>query len=195
MNAPRKIQNWPGADEVINKVRTAVAYRAGGVGVHSWGVGCPAPEDVPREMAVKENFKLFLDESYMEKAFRDLEGALGVRPRFETPKIEEVKLWYRDFLRMLYLYITDYFEKKFKHEWKVMRVEYLFSVPTTWSEDIVVRDYREIAKEAGFGMKGNDSLIIGLTEAEASAAYTTMNVCTANGPRHQFQVCLSTTMR
>ncbi|KAI9769557.1 MAG: hypothetical protein M1840_004035 [Geoglossum simile] len=185
----RKIQDWPGRNnEAINKVRTAVAYRAGGLGIHSWGFECPAPNDVEHGMAVKANFKLFLDESYMEKAFRDLDGIFGIRPRPRAPNIKEVQLWCRDFLSELYVYITDYLEKIYtRSEWDTMKVEYLFSVPTTWGEESVIMEYREIVKEAGFGAYSNDSVIIGLTEAEASAVYTAMDVYTANNQQHQFQ--------
>jgi hypothetical protein len=194
MKAPFKIRDWPNVkdERINNKVPTAVAYRAGGLGVDSWGFMCPAPGDVDPEMAVKANFKLFLNESYMKKAFEDLERVFGVQPKLRMPKIKEVQLWCRDFLKELYVYITDYFLKIYtRSEWDAMRVEYLFSVPTTWSEDSVVGDYREIAKEAGFGTYGNDSLIIGLTEAEASAVYTAINIYTANNQQHKFQVCLS----
>ncbi|KAH0566005.1 hypothetical protein GP486_000596 [Trichoglossum hirsutum] len=188
MAAPLKIQDWPGIDEVINKVRTAVVYRAGGLGIESWGFECPALEDLDREMAIKENFKLFLDKSHIETAFRDLEGVLEIQARFRPPRVEEVQMWCRDFLGALYHHITDYFLKFYKQdEWDAMQVEYLFSVPTTWAECPIVGDYRKIAREAGFGTYNSDSLVIGLTEAEASAVYTTMNVYTATNQQHQFQ--------
>ncbi|KAI9780171.1 MAG: hypothetical protein M1839_007008 [Geoglossum umbratile] len=174
---PLAIQQWPGRDQVVNKVRTAVTYRAGGVRIHSWGSECPPPQDLRRGMDVKEYFKLFLDESVLTKAFED-------RPD-ECPGIEEVRLWFHDYLRQVYSHITRHLQETLnctEDEWNLRQVEYMFSVPTAWAEHSVVEDYRKITRNAGFGEGDKHSVKISLTESEASAVYS------AHDQKHEFQI-------
>lgn len=53
------------------------------------------------------------------------------------------------------------------------RVEYIFSVPTTWNED-TIKYFKEEIREAGFGLCLLHSYYAGssLTEADAAAIYT-----------------------
>ena len=128
-------------------------------------------------MDVKEYFKLFLDDRVLAKAF---EG----RPD-ECPKIEEVQLWFQDYLREVYNHISSYFMSEFRctsDEWSLVPVEYIFSVPTTWTEHSVIENYREVARLAGFGAGRSHSLEIGLPESEASAIWT------AGDRGYEFQV-------
>jgi hypothetical protein len=64
------------------------------------------------------------------------------------------------------------------------QVEYIFSVPTTWTEHSVVEDYRKITRKAGFGEGAKHSVKVSLTESEASAVYI------ANDQKHEFQVSM-----
>jgi hypothetical protein len=178
MKQPQFINRWPGTDKVANKVPTAVAYRAGNIKNTSWGFGCPPPNKIPRSMAVKDLFKLYLDPAVLKSVFH---GA----PEYAPGTIADVHMWFRDFLQELYGYISKYLDNWFADDWRHSTVEYIFSVPTTWNDLAVVEDFKEIVREAGFGESENHSVIIGLTEAEAAAAYTAKNVASqkqANNP-------------
>ena len=57
--------------------------------------------------------------------------------------------------------------------WRKARIEFSFSVPTTWTSVGVTKDFEKLAREAGFGAAGPaHSVSVGLTEAEAAAVYT-----------------------
>lgn len=178
MKQPQFINRWPGTDEVANKVPTAVTYRAGNMANTSWGFGCPPPDRIARSMAVKDLFKLYLDPAVLEGVFRSgREYAPGT--------IDDVRMWFKHFLRELYEYIWEYLGNWFEDDWQTSTVEYIFSVPTTWNDPAVVEDFKGIVRAAGFGENKRHSVIIGLTEAEAAAVYTAKNVASqraASGP-------------
>ncbi|KAI9760223.1 MAG: hypothetical protein M1840_002585 [Geoglossum simile] len=178
MKQPQFINKWPDTDEIANKVPTAVAYRAGNMANTSWGFGCPPPNKIARSMAVKDLFKLYLDPAVLERVFRDAR-------EYAPGTIDDVRMWFRDFLRELYGYIWEYLDAQFRDDWRTSAVEYIFSVPTTWNDPAVVEDFRKIVRAAGFGENKRHSVTIGLTEAEAAAAYTAKNVASqkeANDP-------------
>lgn len=55
--------------------------------------------------------------------------------------------------------------------WEDAKIEFVFSVPTTWKPTTVER-FRKIILAAGFGSSANHTASIGLTEAEAAAVHT-----------------------
>jgi hypothetical protein len=55
-------------------------------------------------------------------------------------------------------------------DWEDAKIEFIFSVPTTWSTNTVEK-FKRIVRQAGFGSHQNHSLTIGLTEAEAAAVH------------------------
>lgn len=55
--------------------------------------------------------------------------------------------------------------------WDDAKIEYIFSVPTTWKPHPTVERFRAITEKAGFGKSPNHKSYIGLTEAEAAAVY------------------------
>src|SRR5437773_429149 len=66
---PIVIQNWPSSDNIVYKVPTAIAYRAGNFRPQSWGLACPPPGKIGPGICVKRLFKLFLDEEFLQKTF------------------------------------------------------------------------------------------------------------------------------
>lgn len=57
--------------------------------------------------------------------------------------------------------------------WKDTKVEFMFTVPTTWTALGVTNAFEALIREAGFGSGGSDhSVSVGLTEAEAAAVHT-----------------------
>lgn len=80
--------------------------------------------------------------------------------------------WYRDYLRLLYGHIQSRLSPEIKpRKWAEATIEFIFSVPTTWSHPIVEK-FRSVIVQAGFDSQQNHTVTIGLTEAEAAAVHT-----------------------
>jgi hypothetical protein len=114
-------------------------------------------------------FKVFLDESLLQE--------LQAKDHQNCPKsIEEVEKWFEDYLRQLYKHI----EFKLNQElpapktWANSLIEFIFSVPTTWSPHPTVERFRTILARAGFNQYPSHSIQVGLTEAEAVAVATSI---------------------
>lgn len=129
----------------------------------------------------KEWFKTYLDASKLRQMqLKDPEGA--------PASLEDVERWYRDYLRKLY----DYLKFKLGGElsgvtWNYARIEFIFSVPTTWAPVPTVENFKRIVRDAGFGSQLHHSVNIGLTEAEAAAVHVSIE---APGIFHENDVML-----
>ncbi len=134
----------------------------------SWGFLSETPaEQNAHDKDYIEWFKTFLDPVGLNK--RQVEDIK------DAPKsIAEVEKWYEDYLRLLYRHIEFKLSPELSGTtWQDGRVEFLFSVPTTWKPE-TVESLRSIAQQAGFGRGNNHSISIGLTEAEAAAVHTSI---------------------
>ncbi|KUJ23927.1 uncharacterized protein LY89DRAFT_662708 [Mollisia scopiformis] len=163
------IQKWPmrpgSRPTVVNKVPTKVAYEAGKASIDSWGFGCPEVDKIGPAMAVKDLFKFLLDRDYFRKEF---EGNFDAAPG----TVDDVALWYGDFLRALHEHIVHCLEDGWNVDLELTKVEYNFSIPTPWADnDKLIEMFRDIVEEVGFA-HGNESVVMQLTEAEASAVFT-----------------------
>lgn len=117
-------------------------------------------------MGVKDLFKLFLDETYLKKTFESNQDiAVGT--------YEDVRNWFIDFLNAIYKYIGTYIRDYLGlPDWKYHTVDFLFSYPTTWGDDVVA-EFRKVVEAAGFGSGGEyHNVEVKLTEAGAAAIYT-----------------------
>jgi hypothetical protein len=160
---PTVVQKWPGSNEFVNKVPTAITYRAGSLRPLSWGLACPKPGEIGPGICVKRLFKFFLDENFLqEMKMRNPDGVPG--------EIDDVRMWYRDFLSSLHEHILTELEAPYQVDSKLTKLEYVFSLPTAWKEKgKLAKEFGDILKQAGFGDGENSSVAIGITEAEASA--------------------------
>jgi hypothetical protein len=135
----------------LDKAPTRIAYAKGTQNVTSWGFG--VDEDDPHTDA-REYFKLHLDPSFRE---------------YEDVTHDEAKQWYRDYLACVYGHISSFFQRKFPR-WATMRVEWIFTVPTTWKNAGLIRELEAILVDAGFTRGGGQhTCAVTLTEAEAAA--------------------------
>ncbi|OCL09960.1 hypothetical protein AOQ84DRAFT_402945 [Glonium stellatum] len=162
------ISEWPGSDDkVIKKVPTSLYYSAGNRHPKKWGFECPGPGSTEQGMRVKDRFKLYLVEEFFQRTF----GGLG---DCAPGNFEDVQMWFEDFLTLLYKEIEKCVSKRLKlDDWRATKVEYLFSVPTTWDDHLGVLDiFKAIATRAGFGESEEHSIEVSLNEAEAAAVYT-----------------------
>ena len=162
------ISEWPGStDRIVKKVPTALYYSAGNRRPKKWGFECPPPGSTEHGTMVRDCFKLYLVEEYFQKTL----GSLGDHA---PGNFEDVQMWFEDFLTALYQEIKKYISEKLKlDDWRAVKVEYLFSVPTTWdNHPEALEMFKAIAAKAGFGESEEHSIQIPLSEAEAAAVYT-----------------------
>jgi hypothetical protein len=147
-------------------VPTVLVYPTRGRKPSSWGfLSETIAETTAEDKEYKEWFKTSLDpEKLRQKQLEDPGGA---------PKsIQEVEKWYADYLRRLYEYLSFKLGGELAGvSWEDARVEFIFSVPTTWAPIPTVENFKRIIKGVGFGSHREHTLVIGLTEAEAAAVH------------------------
>ncbi|KAG9236973.1 hypothetical protein BJ875DRAFT_190386 [Amylocarpus encephaloides] len=165
----RWLQKWPGRSNAVeNKVPTLLVYPNDVTTPSSWGFLSEKPaEQMSDEKECKEWFKTFLDEDRLLMAQRESQGQ-NVCPA----SIDEVERLCRDFFRFLYTTIQQKLEGELASRWEDAKIEFIFSVPTTWKPTPTVERFRSTFEQAGFGKFPNHRAIIGLTEAEAAAVHT-----------------------
>ena len=132
----------------------------------SWGFKSEMrSEQLASDKSYRDLFKLDLDDEHLKK---QLESDPEHLPR----TVDEVKRLYTDYLRKLYEHIEDKLSAKlYKVSWEDARIDFLFSVPSTWKDRTVER-FRSAIMGGGFGRERNHSVNIDLTEAEAAAVFT-----------------------
>jgi hypothetical protein len=163
----RWVQKWPGRYQANeNKVPTVVVYPTGSQEPSSWGfLSETIAETTAEDKEYKEWFKICLDpEKLRVRQREDPDGAPG--------SLQEVERWYGDYLKKMYEYLSFKLGAELSGVgWEEARVEFIFSVPTTWAPVPTVENFKRIVREAGFGLHHGHSLTIGLTEAEAAAVH------------------------
>ncbi|CZR70252.1 uncharacterized protein PAC_20153 [Phialocephala subalpina] len=168
---PSVIQNWPGSNTIVNKVPTKLVYAAAEIDIRYWGMECPDLQSLEGATAIIDVFKFFLDRSHVEK-FRRVPPAAF--------KLENVKMWYADFLTALHGHIMRHLREQLRVDFDSTSVEFIFSIPTSWKgDDLLVGRFRELVEKSGFGNNGN--VVMEMTEAEAAAVFT------AKIHQHNFQ--------
>ncbi|KAL8822328.1 MAG: hypothetical protein Q9191_006937 [Dirinaria sp. TL-2023a] len=159
---PKLLQSWPGKEgKTENKVLTSLVYH--GNKLKSWGFLCDRPdqEEHPNPQR-KQYFKLWLDPAHLTEVWPDDDG----------PSHEEVRKWFIDYLKRLYSHIErSMCAGPFEKQWK-SKVDFVFSVPTTWKTQKVLNSFEQCIRDAGFDHKKRHKFSIGLTEAEAAAIHT-----------------------
>ncbi|KIW32228.1 uncharacterized protein PV07_03788 [Cladophialophora immunda] len=149
---PVTFQSWTTiAAELFNKAPSRLAYNHGTANIKSWGFFVDVAD---RATDIKEYFKLHLDPEYGE---------------WKHLSHQDARRFYLDYMRCVHDHIARYFQSRYP-QWATMRVEWNFSVPTTWKHAGMVRELLAILKLAGFGRDGQyHSSVVTLTEAEAAA--------------------------
>ncbi|KAF8533460.1 hypothetical protein BDD12DRAFT_898943 [Trichophaea hybrida] len=140
-----------------------------------WGFQCVSNQELEiededegvedRDVDSRRWFKVLLDPKILGKMGTDAPGTH-----------EDVKRWIKDFLQCIYEELVGYFERTTllaPNTWASSKIEFIFSVPTTWENHTMIDDFKHLVKDAGFGEGGKDhTAVIGLTEASAAAVYT-----------------------
>jgi len=142
-----------------NKVPTTLYYTNSSKTL--WGFLCDGREyDSQR----KEWFKTYLDPVKLKK-FCDNSPT-------EAFQMDEVREWYKEYLRNLYEHIRVTV-KRTHNQWERLAINFVFSVPTTWSSLSIPKNFEELIRQAGFADGGLEHTVeIGLTEPQAAAVYT-----------------------
>lgn len=163
----RWVQKWPGRMQANeNKVPTVVVYPYNETTPSSWGFASETTiETTSTDKEYKEWFKTCLDPARLAKRQQE-------DPEEAPQSIQEVEKWYEDYLRKMYEYLSFKLGGELSGTtWEQARVEFIFSVPTTWPPIPVVENFRRLATLAGFGSIETHTVSIGLTEAEAAAVH------------------------
>ncbi|KXX80591.1 Chaperone protein HscA [Madurella mycetomatis] len=164
------ISDWPGSgDRNERKVPTTLIYHGNGV-VSSWGFMCADDDTTMQGKSKHEFFKIFMEADTLAGAQQ--QGLSGA-----PASTLEAQRFCTDYLRQVYLHVKDSIESEIGRRdlggWSGMRVEFVFSVPTTWTSLSVINTFRDVIRNAGFGVEGpRHSAEIDLTEAEAAAVAT-----------------------
>ncbi|EPE28769.1 Actin-like ATPase [Glarea lozoyensis ATCC 20868] len=174
----RWLQKWPGrANAVENKVPTVLVYPKNSSTPSSWGFLSEVPaEQMSQDKECKEWFKTFLDDERLAIAQRD-----GHQLRVCPSSMQEVERLYCDFFQFLYKTIQEKLQGELANRWEDAKIEFIFSVPTTWKPVPTVERFKSVVERAGFGIHPNHKAIIGLTEAEAAANRDVLLVCDVGG--------------
>ncbi|KAL4785978.1 hypothetical protein BJX76DRAFT_366446 [Aspergillus varians] len=150
---PKPIQHWPGlvGSQIATKVPSHIRYH--NKTTPKWGFQCDEP--APDGKDIKQYFKLNLDPEFIDS-----------RPN--APSRDDAMRYFRDYIGCVYTYVVEYFGRTLPR-FEGMKVEFVFSVPTTWKDPRMVEELRN---GIGFeGRGGEHRAVIGLTEAEAAAVY------------------------
>src|SRR5262249_15790077 len=88
----------------------------------------------------------------------------------DRPSREEAIRYFEDFMRGIYTHIQEHFTATVS-DWPTRKVEYLFSIPTTWKNPGLTDELKRWLKNPGFGTQSQHKVEIAQTEAEAAAVY------------------------
>lgn len=155
---PETIQNWPGTlgGALADKVDSKIAYDSTGK-IASWGFMVNDIQ-VSKDYRYEELFKLYLDPDFKDP----YEGA---------PSLEDARTWFTDYLSCIYRAVDRHLRDTIP-KYASRRVEFRFSVPTTWNNPATIAEIEQLIRNAGFGRDGVlHTAEICLTEAEAAAVY------------------------
>lgn len=158
--------------EIRNKVATAVAYDISTQQPVTFGF---AIDKDNMNLDIQRLFKLNLDPAYKD-CFP------------HQPSLAEARKWFKDYLSFVYRAIRTHFDETLPR-WTSSRVEFQFSVPTTWKSPAMIHETESLIRQAGFGENPKHTAKITLTEAEAAAVYSSRSyekddvllVCDAGG--------------
>jgi hypothetical protein len=177
------INDWPGSlDRGDRKVPTTLVYHSNGT-LSTWGFMCADDEDDDTKIR-REFFKVFLDANILAVARE--QGLPGV-PRSTT----EAQILMVDYLKQIYHHIKQTIETQIGRRriggWKDMAVQFLFSVPTTWTSLHVINAFKDVIRDSGFGVEGPGHIAhVDLTEAEAASVATLKTSAVAFEPGNLF---------
>ncbi|KAK4205533.1 hypothetical protein QBC40DRAFT_271122 [Triangularia verruculosa] len=158
------ICDWPEDDTGLEiKVPSVLAKRADATGALKWGFACEKDMDETNKWRY---LKVSLDPEHHKKS---KEYGWPHAP----PTLLDVHQLVGTYLNRIYLHIKKTISNQLKadgKEWHERSVEFVFSVPTTWTNPGILRSFQNIIRSAGYGVPKRHTAILGTTEAEAAGA-------------------------
>lgn len=154
-----------------NKVPTVLTYSRSTYRLSKWGFEAESTTERQNpDCQPVDWFKVLLDEQqYRLMRANNTSGSV-------PESMDVVECYFTDYLASLYRHIEYKLAPELPHgkSWSTARIEFIFSVPTTWQPHPTVERFRSICARAGFADKNrpSHSITIGLTEAEAAAVHT-----------------------
>jgi hypothetical protein len=149
------ITSWPGldGDVLATKVPSRISYYKNNPNlVKSWGFRCDYDNE---DEDIKKSFKAALDPDYY-----------GQAPN--RPSLRAACRYTVDFLRCIYQYICSHLAS-FSLESPECKVQFLFSVPSSWVKSRMQDRFRALVATAGFNKHPQHRIDIDMSEAEATA--------------------------
>ena len=151
----RQIKRWPGSIDVLEKVPTEIIYSVDVSEnldiVQYWGAQC------------KHHLQHF---DQLVRLFKlDVKASEPIERRHS---VEEARRYLKDYVAQVVKYVDEVLVESIPR-YKVMRVEYVFSVPTSWCLDsTTLNEVKKLIKDV-VGESQERRARIGLTEAAAAA--------------------------
>ena len=162
-SSPKIIQRWPGKPGSHDKVPSTIYYPPAKPFVTDWGFPCQHTD------GKKEWFKPYLNPGRFQSIASMGQRQTGSQ---DLPACPEARKWFRDYMGCLYKHISRAIQET-SGPWGAKRIEFVFSLPCTFSKLSIPRDIRDLLVQAGFERGGAQHTVqIGLTEPEAAAVYT-----------------------
>ena len=149
------ITSWPGLDGNVlaTKVPSRISYYKNNPNqVKSWGFRCDHDNE---DEDIKKSFKAALDPDHY-----------GQAP--DRPSLRAACRYTVDFLRCIYQYICSHLAS-FSLESPERKVQFLFSVPSSWAKSRTQDRFRALVATAGFNKHPQHRINIDMSEAEATA--------------------------
>ncbi|RDW63374.1 hypothetical protein BP6252_10919 [Coleophoma cylindrospora] len=164
------IIDWPPLSATAKyetKTPSKIAYAQDNA-VARWGFLCDENDDCDEQDQVKQSFKIYLDQDSIDAARR-----AGID---DMPSVEEAKRLVADYLRQVYMHIKKSIEAS-TGPWYDKKVDFIFTMPTTWTSQKILKDFEEAIRRAGFGSENESkhSAKLELTEAEAAGVFVVAN--------------------
>lgn len=166
----QSIQDWPGLppDSVETKAPTKIITTHDGAEPR-WGFLCNLEDEYQGAGELREHFKIYLDQETIDSARKE-----GVKNVVGTTE-EALKL-ITEYLRQIHQHIKFSIESQ-TGPWTEKKIEFLFSLPTTWTSFETTNRFNKAIVAAGFTSDNpaKHSAKLELTEAEAAAVYVATN--------------------
>lgn len=147
---------------------TQLAYNTADDRLVAWGFQCEIDgQKRSPDLFFAEYFKIFLDPAELQR-HQKRRTATSASPVTS----QMVQKWFVDYLSKLYGHVQQQLEQGLgRKSWADAKINFTFSLPTTWTSKVVVETFRNVVARAGFGQHVAHHVDIGLTEAEAAAVW------------------------
>ena len=164
-NIPSSINDWPGlpAYSFETKVPTKIAYLPT-ASKPIWGFLCQSDDAYYEIAKLREHFKIYLDREKLRSAHSH-----GLRDIPET--VDDASRLVAEYLRQIYEHVRTSIEKTTGSTWSDQKIEFVFSLPTTWDAQETTNRFRGAVLAAGFTSDNpaKHSATLELTEAGSSS--------------------------